>query len=510
VYTTPDGGSEEDLVTGIAYLPFGPMTSFTFGNGLERSLSFDDDYRVTNISLLDGVTVLDSIDYTYSDFNEITGIEDNVTSANSETFGYDELHRLISAEGGYGTLDYDYDAVGNRTSAEIDDGVTSFTDTYTYPSSASGNRLLSYTDSTDTRTFTYDNAGNVTEDERKDGSTLVNTFDRRGRLTAIDATGSPYLDAGYAYNAFGQRVIKTVSSVATHYTYDTKGNLLSEEDDTGGVIREYVYVNGERVAIITEDISGPFTAYLSNDHLTAPRVATDSSGDILWQAIREPFGKTTVTTSGYDFVCRFPGQYEDPESGYFYNYFRDYDSEMGRYLESDPIGLRGGVNTYAYVGGSPVNSVDPAGLDTYVIYGAPYPGANNPFGHIAVATDSGGVYSPGVLSNVGMSLQDYLNAQRMRDQTVYVIPTTASQEARINEVVRGLPRRPHKLYNTCAQLGTGALRAGGIILTDPQGWGINRIVIEGYVGMFPIDVKNALDDYGLDNPITNYIIPALR
>jgi len=66
--------------------------------------------------------------------------------------------------------------------------------------------------------------------------------------------------------------------------------------------------------------------------------------------------------NGFTLNLRFAGQQYDGETGFHYNYFRTYDPATGRYITSDPIGLEGGLNTYGYVGGNPINRIDPTGL----------------------------------------------------------------------------------------------------------------------------------------------------
>ena len=102
--------------------------------------------------------------------------------------------------------------------------------------------------------------------------------------------------------------------------------------------------------------------YVHADQLGTPRKLSDPTGAVVWDASLTPYGLEDSIAGTETLDSRFPGQWADAESGLSYNYFRDYDPTLGRYLQSDPIGLRGGLNTYAYVGGNPVNYTDLDGL----------------------------------------------------------------------------------------------------------------------------------------------------
>jgi len=105
-----------------------------------------------------------------------------------------------------------------------------------------------------------------------------------------------------------------------------------------------------------------------NDPLGTPQALTDESGQVVWTASYDPFGKATVNEdpdndgNTVTLNVRMPGQYEDVETGLYYNGYRYYSPETGRYLTSDPIGLDGGLNTYAYVGSNPIIRFDRLGL----------------------------------------------------------------------------------------------------------------------------------------------------
>jgi RHS repeat-associated protein len=108
--------------------------------------------------------------------------------------------------------------------------------------------------------------------------------------------------------------------------------------------------------------------YIVPDHLNTPRLIADSTGTTVWKWDQgEPFGNDVPNNNpsgagAFDFPLRFPGQYFDKETNLSYNMRRDYDMSVGRYVQSDPIGLRAGLNTYAYVSNKPLIAKDPFGL----------------------------------------------------------------------------------------------------------------------------------------------------
>ena len=139
--------------------------------------------------------------------------------------------------------------------------------------------------------------------------------------------------------------------------------------------------------------------FVHPNHLGTPLAITSQAGAVVWRADSDPFGKANVTLSTVTMNLRLPGQYFDAETGVHYNYFRDYDPVSGRYLQSDPSGLAGGTNTYAYVGSDPLRFFDPYGLDETMLLNSD--GGRNAFlagpsnGNWGGQCWSGGMYSCG-------------------------------------------------------------------------------------------------------------------
>jgi RHS repeat-associated protein len=343
------GSPNVTILSNVAYDPFGPVTGWTWGNGNAASRVFDTDGKLTNIN--HSSTVVGNRTFGYDDAFRITSATDSATGGPSWTLGYDILDRLNSAAGPT-TIGYTYDANGNRLSQT---GASAST----YTVSGTSNRLGSTTGGL-VRTYSYDNAGSVLQS----GAT-THTYYNSGRMKTAKLGAASATT--YYYNALGQRVKKIGGgATTTFFVYDEAGHLTGEYGSTGLVVQEIVWLGDIPVATLR---SGSIY-YIHTDQLNTPRKVTSSAAtlQLKWKWDPNPFGdggSLDENPSGagiFTFNLRFPGQYFDSESNLNYNYFRDYDPAIGRYAQSDPVGLKGGLATYSYVKGNPLRRVDPRGL----------------------------------------------------------------------------------------------------------------------------------------------------
>ena len=348
----PGGSASVPVLTSAGYQPFGPINGLTFGNGVAEARTFDLDYRLTGLADA-GAAVLQNLAYAYDAANNVVSTTDGVTAGNSQTFGYDALYRLISAAGGYGNFGYTYDASGNRTSQSA----ASSTTTYTY--AARTNHLAAVTAGAVKQVIGYDKAGNINSFNPAAGAITNATYNQSGRLSTVMAGSS--LAAQYTYDAFGQRLVKVGAVTGTTlYQYDQSSHLVEETDGQGNPLADYIYLGDLPVATVSPGDGQVY--FLHDDRLGTPQSATDSGQNVVWTASYGPFGEMSAVPALIVQDLRLPGQEFDADTGLYHNGFRDYAPGWGRYLQSDPIGLAGGMNTYGYAGGNPVNWVDPLGL----------------------------------------------------------------------------------------------------------------------------------------------------
>jgi RHS repeat-associated protein len=184
-------------------------------------------------------------------------------------------------------------------------------------------------------------------------------YNQAAQLAAV-MSGSESL-AQYAYDGFGQRLVKTLNgSTAALYQNDLAGLLLEETDAHGSPQADYIYLNGTPIATISPATEKVY--FLHDERLGTPQLATDSGQNSAWSSTYLPFGGTSSVQGLITQNLRLPGQQFDSESGWNHNGFRDYAQGWGRYLQPDPIGLVGGLNFYRYAGSNPPRYTDPLGL----------------------------------------------------------------------------------------------------------------------------------------------------
>lgn len=372
------------VASGITHLPFGPVNAFTFGNGIADTRSFDLDYRMTGIiDQTSGATATQSLAYVYDLANNLSSITDNVRSYLSQTFGYDVLNRLTGAASkDYGSFAWTYDKLGNRLTESR--GAGSLLTSYGYASTS--NQLASLSvGGVLQQTYSYTPTGNTAGAYEGGVKVAQAYYNNANRLEA--SSGYGVILAEYGYDGFGQRLGKLIPGTkptGTLFGYAQDGSLLEEADLTGAVKADYIYLNGMPigdVAPATKTLS-----YLHTDHLGTPQLATESTKALDWRASYYPFGGTSYVAGTITQNLRLPGQYFDVETQSYHNGFRDYAPTFGRYGESDPIGLGGGMNAYAYANGNPGKFVDLSGLLTFFF------GPSAGFSYVAGGSIGGGIY----------------------------------------------------------------------------------------------------------------------
>jgi RHS repeat-associated protein len=371
ISVTGADGVVTKVLTGLSYTALGQPKGWAWGVGaVPYQRSFDAYGRLVSYPLGNpsgtGISAGVTRTVAFDAAGRIVGYSHTTPTNWDQIFSYDGLDRLTSATLTLGnTYGYAYDATGNRTQTTINgtpyaSTVSATSNWYTNVATAAGGVTAQG----------YDSAGHLTSDA---GGTY--TYSGRGRLKTELRSGSTF---SYLYNALEQRVYKggptsVITTGKAYYAYDEAGHLVGEYDATGRAVYETVYLGDLPVAALTAPIIGQTTvSYIYADHLNTARVIVRPADQaVVWSwGSNEPFGQSQANSNPnslgtYTYNPRFPGQVADNESGWFYNWNRDYNPALGRYFQSDPIGLGGGANTYAYVNGRAVLLVDPSGLQAF-------------------------------------------------------------------------------------------------------------------------------------------------
>lgn len=373
------------------------LSGFRYGNGIEVRFQRSREGVLARVVYRRPQALIDRR-YLWDEQGNLLRNQDRSAAASrTQNYAYDAQDRLIAAassrtgaQAGYSR--YFYDGAGNRLLSQ--EGIVDQADIRSNSVKAAyetrSNRWLGASQNA-AAAVRYDAVGQPGAIGNREY-----VWDALGQL--IEVRQESRRLASYRYNHRGERIAKTSHDGQTHYLYEA-GRLSAELDGQGRITRQYVYLADQPVAVIdtpkgrplshderslpgqiAADIVTLFTAwfggdetiaYLHTNHLGAPELATDAQGNPVWAATYAPFGRITraVGRSDFKLKLRLPGQYEDEETGLYYNGHRYYDPDRGQYLTPDPLGLSAGINAYAYVANNPLKYVDPEGLILFAFDG---------------------------------------------------------------------------------------------------------------------------------------------
>ena len=514
--------------------------------GGNNSYSYDALNRLTKLTQSGNGVSDKRVDFAYNALGQYTSINRyaNLTGTqlvNGTTYSYDSLNRLTNLNHSNGTnnvafYNYVYDVASRITKITDVDGATDYTydnrdqltganhsnannpdETYTYD--ANGNRITSSIHGNGYVTgqgnpllsdgkynYGYDNEGNLTKQtEIATGKVQELTWDYRNRLVAFvdkDAAGKETQRVEFTYDAFNRRIAKAVDTnpqdttpaLVTQFIYDGSNVLLEFVDSDGAGANQPVldkrYLHGAGVdQVMAQESAGNVVWHLT-DHLGTVRDLVNNSGAVVNHFVYDSFGQViSESNPAVDTRYLFTGREFDQEIGLYYYRARYYDQTTGRFLQSDPIGLQGGVNTYAYVGGNPVRSIDPYGLAEVIVWEPVGRGASS-FGHVS-SIANGKSYSWGTGGwDTNTDPATYIDRNRdFRSGIGVKIKMTPDQENRFEACLKRTGGSYSLSTNNCGTPPQNCLREVGI--DDFYNYrdttlGINRNHV------FPVDLGNGL------------------
>jgi RHS repeat-associated protein len=267
---------------------------------------------------------------------------------------YDAASRLTelvyrNATGVLGNLTYQYDVAGNRTQVGGSFARTLLPDPVASASYDTANRQRTFGD----KQMTFDPNGNMTSITDLSGVTTF-TWDARDQLAAL--TGSA-LNAAFAYDGLGRRSTRQVNAARADFLYDD----LNPVQELSGMSVTANILSGLGVYEYFTHIDARGIQTLLTDALGSTLALTDDAGTVQGAYTYEPYGTSTTTGTAKPNPFQYVGR-ENDGTGLYYYHARYYLPGVQRFISEDPLGfLSGDLNLYAYVGGNPINYIDPTG-----------------------------------------------------------------------------------------------------------------------------------------------------
>ncbi|HEY7165683.1 MAG TPA: tandem-95 repeat protein [Candidatus Binatia bacterium] len=333
---------------GFAYDALSRRTTLTHANGVTANYTYDAASQLLTLTHQIGAATINSFAYNYDKVGNRKSKTDSNGTAN---YTYDTLNRLTQAVNPLPTNPletFNYDPVGNRISSN-QNGASTFN---------SVNQLLDDVNFT----YQYDNSGNMTRRTAKVGGAVTQyEYDAENKLVRVV---SPANTTNYRYDGLGRRVEKEViagTTTITRYVYDNE-DILLELDGSNSIVARYTHGPGIDEPLIMEKNNQSF--FYHADGLGSITEITDQSGAVVQRYAYSSFGKIeSQLNPNFAQPYTYTARELDSETGLYYYRGRYYDPAIGRFLETDPIGIAGGPNSYVYDTNDPINQLDPFGLD---------------------------------------------------------------------------------------------------------------------------------------------------